>query len=306
MAARRVPVLALVVLLLAGCGGPAAEPEVTATATRAAAGTTPKTWMPSGPKSRAVVWAVGDGADGGAAAKRLAARIVADQPDRLLYLGDVYAREPRDEGDGSVEDFRDSYHSVYGTLAARTAPTPGNHEWPRHTEGYKPYWKRITGEAPPDWYTFRLAGWTFLSLNSEAPHEPGSEQVRWLRDELAAPGTCRIAFWHRPRFSAGEHGDQPDVAPLWDELQGHASLVVNGHDHDSQRFPERDGLVQMVAGAGGHSRYALDDRPDRLAFGDDEREAALRLELRPGELDYAFIDADGARMDEGTLTCSPS
>ena len=37
----------------------------------------------------AVVWAVGDGADGSAAAGRVAVTIRASRPDRVLYLGDV-------------------------------------------------------------------------------------------------------------------------------------------------------------------------------------------------------------------------
>lgn len=45
------------------------------------------------PDGSAVVWAVGDGADGSTAARRVAARIAADRPERVLYLGDVYEQE---------------------------------------------------------------------------------------------------------------------------------------------------------------------------------------------------------------------
>ena len=42
-------------------------------------------------------------------------------------------------------------------------------------------------------------------------------------------GTCRIGYWHRPLTSDGTvHGDNPDVAPFWDALAGHASIVLNG------------------------------------------------------------------------------
>jgi hypothetical protein len=271
--------------------GPRTAPPPTPVANRAFT-------SPPSPTAPAVVWAVGDGADGGDAAQRLAQRIAADRPARLLYLGDVYER-------GSSEDFREGYGTVYGPLAAATAPTPGNHEWPAHRDGYDPYWRARTGTATPPWYSFRIGGWRILSLNSEAPHGTGSAQLAWLRRELRRDaGTCALAFWHRPLQSAGRHGDQDDVAPLWDALRGKASLVINAHDHDSQRFRARDGIVEYVAGAGGKSRYGLGDDP-RLAFGDDEHDAALRLELRGGAATLAFVSSEGDILDRSTVTCRP-
>jgi hypothetical protein len=262
-------------------------------------------FVASGPPARAVVWAVGDGADGGAAAKAVAARIAAGRVDRFLYLGDVYgsgigAALP---GDGSAGDLRDRYATVYGRLAGRTAPTPGNHEWPRRGDGYEPYWRGVTGRTPPAFYAFTTGGWQILSLNSEAPRGRGSAQLRWLARRLAgARGTCRLAFWHRPRFSAGRHGDQRDVAPLWNALRERAVLVVSGHDHNMQRLHPVDGITQVVSGAGGHDLYRL-RRDRRLAFGDDRRFGALRLDLRPGRALLRFVAADGRVLDRSTLRC---
>jgi hypothetical protein len=110
----------------------------------------------------------------------------------------------------------------------------------------------VQGRAPPSYYALSLGGWTLLSLNSEEPHGPGSAQLRWLDHRLRrGRGTCRLAFWHRPRYSAGTtHGDQPDVEPLWNTLRGRATLVLNGHEHASQRFRTIEGLTEIVAGAG--------------------------------------------------------
>lgn len=113
------------------------------------------------------------------------------------------------------------------------------------------------GRRPRDHYAFSVGGGEVLSLNSEAPHDAASAQVGWLRVQLRAPGACRIALWHRPRFSAGPHGDATDTAPLWNALKGHAAIVLNGHDHDLQQLRPNQGLTEIVDGAGGDSQYGL-------------------------------------------------
>lgn len=263
-------------------------------------------FLPSTSAANAVVWAIGDGADGGAAAKAVAARIRASRVDRLLYLGDVYAPGSSKllHGGHTAADFRERYGSVYGSLASRTAPTPGNHDWPWRGEGYEPFWRHARGRPVPAYYAFQIGGWQLLSLNSQAPHGPGSRQLQWLTRQAKSRGTCRLAFWHRPRFSGGRHGDQKDVASLWNALVGHASLVITGHDHDMQRFRSIDGITELVSGAGGHSRYRL--RPDpRRVFGDGTQNGALRIHLRPARANLAFVAADGRVLDSSVVRCHP-
>jgi hypothetical protein len=251
-------------------------------------------------KKPAIVWAVGDVADGGRAARRVARLVGRGRPDRFLYLGDVYEN-------GTEDEYKNNYAPVFGGLARLTAPTPGNHEWPLRDEGYRPYWRPVIGGEVPDYYKFSLGGWEVLSLNSEAPHGEGSPQVRWLRSSLPGDGTCRLAFWHRPRYSFGEHGDQPDVTPLWNALRTRASLVVNGHEHNMQRFPPRDEITELVAGAGGHGIYKIEPKERvRLAFANDTDYGALKLRLRPGRADYRFVAADGHSLDNGNVRCSRS
>jgi hypothetical protein len=244
----------------------------------------------------AVVWAVGDGGDGSAIARRLARRIQRDRPDAFLYLGDVYPS-------GTAEDFARNYDPVYGRLTPITWPTPGNHEWWAREQGYFPYWREQRRPARP-WYRFSLGGWELLSLNSETPHGAASPQLRWLDSVVgASPGTCRLAFWHRPRFSAGTvHGDAPDVAPFWRSLRGHARLVLNGHEHVLTRYRRRAGLTEYVAGAGGRVRYGL--RPDRrVAFARSDRTGALRLTLTPGRATMEFRAVNGELLDRSRADC---
>jgi hypothetical protein len=273
---------AIAALALAACGD-SAEPAHHVQAARGA---------------RTVVWAVGDGADGSDDAKGVARAIESDRPDAFLYLGDVYP-------DGTGADFARHYQLVYGGLAGITWPTIGNHEYANRRSGYYPYWRRHGGAKP--WYRVRLAGWELFSLNSEAPHGPGSTQLRWLERRLAgARGNCRLAFWHRPRFSAGTvHGDAPDVAPLWDALRGHARLVLNGHDHVMLRYRPRNGLIEYVAGSGGAALYGT--RPDsRTAFSRSGVRGALRITLSRGAARLEFRSADGRVLDRSRTRCRPA
>lgn len=242
------------------------------------------------------LWAIGDGADGSARARRVAEMIAREDPDAVIYLGDVYEH-------GTREEFERRVRAPYRPLLGRMLPTPGNHEWPRHREGYDPFWKTVTGKPTAPWYATRLLGWQLVSLNSEAPHEPGSEQVRWLRSQMSGGGTCRIAFWHRPRFSAGEQGEHPDTQPFWDALRGRAVLVLTGHDHNQQRFEPRDGIVQIVSGAGGRERHRVDHDDPRLAFSDDDHHGGVRITLHRERADLEFVTSGGRVLDRSSVRC---
>ena len=272
----RAPALLLIVALaLAGCGDPPAVKP---------------------PRDGVIVWAVGDGGDGGDDARKVAKLIADDEPQRVLYLGDVYEH-------GTAREFRERFATVYRPIAERMDPTPGNHDWPNHTTGYDPYWRAVKGRAVPHHYAFSAGGWRLISLNSETPGDRA--QLRFLRRELARDrGTCVLAFMHHPRFNAGKHADQElDVAPLWRELRGEVTLLLSGHDHNLQRFRPVDGVTQLVAGAGGAGHYGVDEDDDRLAFSDDSADGALRLLLRPGRADLRFVRADERQLDHTTVRC---
>lgn len=245
----------------------------------------------------AVVWAVGDG-DASAEGAAVVDLIEADAPHKVLYLGDVYEL-------GTADEFRRNFQPTYGRLAKVTAPTPGNHDWPASRRGYDPYWRRVHGRRVAHWYSFRAAGWQILSLNSETAHGAGSPQHRWLRAQVRRRGTCRVAFWHKPRFNAGSHGDTPSMAPLWAALRGRAVIVASGHDHNMQRLRRVDGITQFVSGAGGRHLYRVNAGDRRLAFGNDTHFGALRLWLQRGRAEFAFFATDGSVLDEGTIRCRP-
>ena len=174
--------------------------------------------------------------------------IARDNPRRVLYLGDVYEH-------GTATDFRKRFETVYGPLAARMDPTPGNHDWPNHATGYDPYWRKIKGRASPT--ATRSASPAGGSSASTARRRTTPPSCASLRRQVKGR-RCVLAFMHRPRFNAGmHHNEERDVEKLWQALRGRARLLLSGHDHNLQRFKRVDGTTQLVIGAGGRERYAV-------------------------------------------------
>jgi hypothetical protein len=285
--ARVLVVAAAAAVATAGCSGQEPAP-----AKRQATGT-----LPAARPGGTTVWAVGDG-DGSTDSAKLAALIARARPAAFLYLGDVYPA-------GTAADFRTSYAPTFGRLRARTFPTPGNHEWANRATGYNPYWARVLHHRPAPYYAFRVGGWKIVSANSELEHGRRSRQARWLRRRLAGPGTCRLVFWHRPRLSAGLHGDQADMDPLWRAVAGRAALVLNGHDHDMQLFQPIHGTTEAVSGAGGHGRYPVDAADSRVSWSSDSAYGALRLRLSKRAASLAFVAASGRVMHRARVGCRP-
>jgi hypothetical protein len=256
-------------------------------------------WVRSRARPRSVVWAVGDAADGGAAEATVAKMVGSRRIDRFLYLGDVYET-------GTAGEFASNYRPQLGRFDRIAAPTIGNHEWPNVATGYVPYWTAARGKPPPLWYAFAVSGWQLISLNSNEPNASSTEQLGWLRRTVERSpryGSCRIAFMHHPIYSAGLHGDTSDLQPIFHELEGHATIVLAGHDHDMQRLHPVGGITQIVDGAGGHGVYPVNRDDPRLAFFDDTRYGALRLILRPGRAVVSFVAADGSLLDRSALSC---
>jgi hypothetical protein len=255
-------------------------------------------WMPSIDKPRALIWAVGDAANGSSASEQVSSVIRSTHLDLLLYLGDVYEN-------GTAQEYDRNYRPIYGGLGSITAPTVGNHEWPNVATGYVPYWTAVRGSPPPFRYAFAVSGWQLISLNSNLPTDPAQE--RWLNQEIASTpryGSCRIAFMHHPRYSAGLHGDLTGLQGIFDELRGHASIALAGHDHDMQRLHPIGGITPYVDGSGGNELYPVNRDDPRLAFFDDTHHGALRIRLRPSRAALAFVDQDGNTLDRSTVTCN--
>src|SRR5205814_2972144 len=97
-----------------------------------------------------------------------------------------------------------------------------------------------------------------------------SPQGLWLKQELEQKhkNGCVLAYFHKPLFSSGgSHGNDPLMKPLWQILyHAGADVVINGHDHDYERFAPQDpegkadpahGIREFVVGSGGKNTHRV-------------------------------------------------
>jgi len=165
------------------------------------------------------------------------AKLVEQIPGTVMVPGDLAYP------DGSKENFQ-CYDKTWGRVKSRTRPSPGNHEF--HAAAATPYFDyfgSVAGNPENGYYSYELGTWHIIVLNSECRDvggcDAGSRQEKWLRADLAAhPVACTLAYWHKPLFSSGgAHGNDPEIKPIWQALyEANADVVVNGHDHDYERF----------------------------------------------------------------------
>jgi predicted phosphodiesterase len=243
----------------------------------------------------AILWAVGDGACGSSDALAVANMVAADRPDAFVYLGDVYES-------GTAAEFEANYRTGWGQLDPICFPIPGNHDFGNYAQGYKPYWDAAARPSEP-YYAENLAGWRLLFLNSEEPMDPLSEQYKWAEQQLPGPaGRKTIAFWHRPRYCSGSHGDAADTDYLWQLLAPHCALVLSGHAHVMQHFrPDATGCVQVISGAGGRALYAEIPTDPRLEWCQASGFGAVRLALGDDSVDVRYVAETGRLIWQTTV-----
>jgi hypothetical protein len=80
------------------------------------------------------------------------------------------------------------------------------------------------------------------------------------RTASALAASSWIAVFHHPWVSCGEHGSTPAVAEHWGNSLAGATLVLNGHDHNYQRFRTESGW-SIVTGGGGRRLHELTECP---------------------------------------------
>jgi len=225
--------------------------------------------------------------------------------------------------EGVKDDFPRCFKPSWGDARIMDVihPSPGNHDFDSGSGA--PYFDFFGARAGPrgrGYYSYDLNGWHLISLNSEVYFGAGDAaqikaQEDWLLDDLRQhPTACALAYFHRPYFSNGVYGTNWSLRTIWEILnKGGVDVVLNGHEHDYERFlPQTatgaadsvSGMEQIVAGTGGGTlrsfHYPLSANSAAQIQG---RFGILKLMLGDGEYTRAFIDTEGRVWDVGGRKC---
>jgi len=219
--------------------------------------------------------------------------------------------------DGTTEEFAEYYEPTWGAFKDRTYPSVGNHD--AHVEGaadYFDYFGSNAGTPGEGWYSYDLAKWHVIVLNSEcgdAGFASCDEQVAWLETDLATNGqACMLAYWHKPLFNSGKHEPGDDsMQDEWEILdEAGVDFVINGHDHNYQRYAPQDsagsasstGMLEFVAGTGGKDLY---DQETTLANLEEfyVGHGVLKFDLGTASYSWEFIPTSGDYEDAGSGSC---
>lgn len=255
--------------------------------------------LPGTPKWRLAVY--GDSRTNPDMHRQVVAQILAAQPDLVLHTGDLVA-------DGrQLEQWKPQFFEPLAPLMARIPlyPCLGNHE--RNSEHYYRYFSLPHNEA---WFSFDYANAHILCLDSCQPFEEGTEQYRWLEQDLQkARADWILAFFHHPMFSCHPtrpvNGNRWAWQPLFQKYG--VDLVFTGHDHHYQRtYPIGSALavppaaaVHFTVGGGGAPLYPLENYPytqvQAVVYN------ALILDFDGPTLRGRAVDPEGKEIDSFSL-----
>jgi hypothetical protein len=246
--------------------------------------------------------------------------VKAADPAAVLLLGDLQYEN------GTLSKFMKSFDKNWGSLKDKLRPAVGNHEY--KTAGAKGYFDYFNGsgkqtgqagERGKGYYSYNVGDWHLIALNSNCSAAggcaAGSAQEKWLRADLKAnPGKCVAAYWHHPRWSSGNHGNDTGMGAFVKALYDNdAELILNGHDHIYERFAPQDpsgkrddaqGVREFIVGTGGKNEVGMGSTKANSQVRQNSTHGFLKLTLKPGGYDWKFVAESGKSFtDSGSGSC---
>ena len=221
---------------------------------------------------------------------------------------------------GTSAEFDKCYDSSWGHHKARTKPSVGDEDYKTSgASGYFEYFGAAAGDPQEGYYSYELGSWHVVVLNSNCEEvggcDAGSEQERWLREDLEAhPNSCTAAYFHHPLFSSSGSGNNSAVRPFWEALyEADAEVVLSGHAHHYERFApqtpsgqadQAQGIREFVVGTGGYSLSTFNSNQANSQKRISDSYGVIKLALRPEGYDWQFVTApDGTVADSGSGSC---
>ncbi|HET9017032.1 MAG TPA: DNRLRE domain-containing protein, partial [Thermomicrobiaceae bacterium] len=222
--------------------------------------------------------------------------------------------------DATLAKFQQVYGPSWGRVLGTTHPAAGNHEYASGSAtGYFDYFGAAAGNPSQGYYSLNIGTWHIVILNSNCSEVggcgPGSPQEQWLAQDLAAnTSACTMAVWHQPRFSSGVVGNNVAYDAFWQDLYAaHADIVLDGHDHDYERFAPQNpsaqadpanGIREFVVGTGGVGFVSFKTIQPNSQVRNNNTFGILALTLHANGYDWKFLPIAGSTFtDSGTGTC---
>ena len=269
---------------------------------------------PSPTSATSVLVGAGDIASCNLTADTATGKVVAGVAGTVFTAGDNAYES------GTASEFANCYDPAWGSFKARTRPVPGNHDYvTANAAGYYSYFGAAAGPASQGWYAYDLGTWRIYAINSNCDAiggcGAGSPQESWLRADLSAnPRQCVAAIWHHPRFSSGGHGNNTDMDTIWRDLVASgAEFVVNGHDHDYERFAPMNetgavaavnGTREFVVGTGGASLRSFGNVQGSSEVRNNATFGVIKFILTDTGYSWQFMPIAGKTFtDSGSGTC---
>ena len=197
--------------------------------------------------------AVGDIASCASNGDEQTAALVSRIPGTIAVLGDIAYEN------GSESDFANCFEPSWGKLVPRIKAALGNHEYNTGRRRARVRALRLAAERLVQLLARRLA-------RDRAQLE--LQRGRRLRARLAAvragsrptsrrtPPAARSRTGTTRASARASTAPTSTYAPFWDILaRAKADLVLQGHDHDYERFAPLKGIRSFVVGTGGKSHY---------------------------------------------------
>ncbi len=261
----------------------------------------------------------GSGTSSGCRQKATSDLLTTGRFSKVLTLGDAQYES------GTLSAFTKSYEPTWGRVKGITAPALGNHEYSTSgASGYFDYFNGVgtssgrAGSRGKGYYSYDVGNWHLVALNSNCTYvscSAGSAQEQWLKADLAANAkSCTLVYWHHPRFSSGNHGNNTSTDALYKAAYAaNADVLLSGHDHGYERFAPQSpsggadsarGIRQFVVGTGGKSHYGFPSVKPNSQVRMSGTFGVLELTLRPAGYDWKFRpEAGRTATDSGTASC---
>jgi hypothetical protein len=222
-------------------------------------------------------------------------------PDFYLHAGDLVAR-------GAELSAWDEFFSFEGDLMSRISmfPTLGESE-----ENHYNYFRIFHLPNNERWYSFDYGNAHFVCLQIDGFGDatPGSEQYRWLENDLASTNKpWKIAFFHFPPYSYGGAGSKPEARHVHQLFTRYGvKLVFSANDRNYQRFVV-DGVTYIVTGGGGGALMDLTGGAEFLPVYMEKMKHVMRVTISGNTLTSVAIRTDpdpvGVEVDPFTLTAN--